>query len=71
MTDDQVRMIAERMDLEDRVCRLRATLRAAEQIGPLGIEYAERVRMRNQIGAMVAYHEILSERIKAFRGEQQ
>ncbi|UAW00972.1 hypothetical protein [Ralstonia phage RPZH3] len=23
------------------------------------------------IGAMVAYHEILSERIKAFRGEQQ
>lgn len=71
MTDDQIRMIAERMDLEDRVCRLRATLRAAEQIGPLGIEYAERVRMRNQIGAMMAYHDILSERVKAFRGEPQ
>lgn len=71
MTDDQVRMIAERMDLEDKVCRLRATLRAAEQIGPLGIEYAERVRMRNQIGAMVVYRDILSERIKAFQGEQQ
>ncbi|MGA0524958.1 hypothetical protein ABNQ24_12545 [Ralstonia pseudosolanacearum] len=71
MTDDQIRMIAERMDLEEKVCRLRATLRAAEQIGPLGIEYAERVRMRNQIGAMMAYHDILSERVKAFRGEQQ
>ncbi|QMV33027.1 hypothetical protein 3Fb_00024 [Ralstonia phage Eline] len=71
MTDDQIRMIAERMDLEDKIRRLRATLRAAEQIGPLGIEYAERVRMRNQLGAMVMYLEILNERISAFRGDKE
>ncbi|WP_407059209.1 crAss001_48 related protein (plasmid) [Ralstonia syzygii subsp. celebesensis] len=72
MTDDQIRMIAERMDLEDRVCRLRVDLaQEPTTLKALGIDYPERVRMREQLGAMVAYLEILTERISAFRGEPQ
>lgn len=61
----QVRVIAERDELAERIDKLRAFI--ASDAFSQGVGHAERDRMARQLGHMVRYCAVLDERIEAFR----